>query len=121
MQMDPYADYLLYKPKLRKDKCSKYCPKCALRDRECYGEAYWHRVHQLQGVTVCPEHGVPLIESAVRRNRAESRIEAAAELVIGSEEIKETETEKIGIEWQVSCYLAEVFRFPRESTLCSSS
>ena len=30
----------------------RYCPLCAREDRERYGETYWHRLHQIQGVDV---------------------------------------------------------------------
>lgn len=43
----------------------RYCPACVLEDREVYGEEYWHRVHQLPGVEVCPKHGVFLVASSV--------------------------------------------------------
>jgi hypothetical protein len=42
-----------------------YCNQCVERDTETYGESYWHRVHQLPGVYVCPIHGIPTIESGV--------------------------------------------------------
>lgn len=41
----------------------RYCPVCAERDREIYGEAYWHRSAQIQGIDVCPEHGCYLCDS----------------------------------------------------------
>ncbi|MFZ5643056.1 MAG: TnsD family Tn7-like transposition protein [Bacillota bacterium] len=43
----------------------RFCPECAREDFEKFGELYWHRVHQLPGVLVCPEHAVPLLSSAV--------------------------------------------------------
>lgn len=36
----------------------KYCPECVKADRLKYGESYWHRVHQLPGLHVCPRHMV---------------------------------------------------------------
>lgn len=38
----------------------KYCPACVRHDESMYGVAYWHRVHQLIGITVCPLHGCHL-------------------------------------------------------------
>lgn len=35
----------------------RYCPLCVKTDRAEYGESYWHRVHQVMGVEVCPRHG----------------------------------------------------------------
>lgn len=37
-----------------------FCIACYEEDIERYGEPYWHRVHQLAGVKVCPTHGYPL-------------------------------------------------------------
>jgi len=34
----------------------KYCPLCAKDDREKFGEAYWHRAHNLPSVISCPYH-----------------------------------------------------------------
>lgn len=50
---------------LRSPRRLRYCPTCARDDRKTYGECYWHRVHQIAGVVVCPVHGCPLNESAV--------------------------------------------------------
>ena len=41
-----------------------YCTECVEHDTEVYGEPYWHRLHQLPGVYICPVHGVPTIESS---------------------------------------------------------
>ena len=36
----------------------RYCNQCIEYDVNRYGEAYWHRVHQLPGVYVCPDHNI---------------------------------------------------------------
>lgn len=46
----------------------KYCPTCVIEDVRVYGEPYFHRVHQLQGVFVCPEHYCLLKEYPVKQN-----------------------------------------------------
>ena len=46
-------------------KYLRYCPACMQEDIEKYGETYWHRVHQLQGVFVCPKHKVPTYNSNI--------------------------------------------------------
>lgn len=43
----------------------RYCPKCVSADEKEYGEPYWHRVHQIFGVRVCPTHETWLEESTV--------------------------------------------------------
>lgn len=49
----------------------RFCPACKRKDEECYGETYWHRLHQLPGVEVCPTHETFLENSGVglRANR----------------------------------------------------
>jgi hypothetical protein len=43
----------------------RFCKQC--RDEECkeIGESYWHRLHALPGVFVCPQHGKPLCVSGI--------------------------------------------------------
>lgn len=43
----------------------RYCQECREEDMGRFGEAYWHRVHQLPGVIFCPSHGTPVYDSAV--------------------------------------------------------
>lgn len=38
----------------------KYCPTCYLLDTEKYGEPFWHRVHQIPLLPLCPMHRTPL-------------------------------------------------------------
>lgn len=33
-----------------------YCPLCYLEDTNQYGEPYWHRLHQVNTVIICPYH-----------------------------------------------------------------
>jgi len=40
----------------------RFCPLCVAEDRRDYGQAYWHRSHQLPGVWLCPRHDVPLFD-----------------------------------------------------------
>lgn len=35
----------------------RYCPDCAEQDKKNFGEYYWHRLHQVVGVEICPIHG----------------------------------------------------------------
>ncbi len=43
----------------------RYCPKCVEEDKNQVGEAYWHRIHQLMGISTCSIHGVRLEDSSV--------------------------------------------------------
>ncbi|MHA6578652.1 TnsD family Tn7-like transposition protein [Pseudomonas yamanorum] len=40
---------------------TRFCPTCLTRDVSDYGSAYWHRVHQLPGVWICPHDHSPLM------------------------------------------------------------
>lgn len=57
--------------------CSKddlmYCPLCSKEENERYGEAYFHRLHQVQGVLVCLIHKCFLKNYPIKRNM-ESRV-----------------------------------------------
>lgn len=43
----------------------KFCSTCRVLDRARYGIAYWHRVHQVPGIDLCPLHDEPLHGCAV--------------------------------------------------------
>lgn len=50
--------------------CLRYCPDCFSADRDRYGFAYWHRMHQLEGLDGCHIHGCELLRSDVSRDTA---------------------------------------------------
>jgi hypothetical protein len=41
----------------------RYCPRCAETEAALLDEPYWHRLHQLPGVIICPRHAIFLEES----------------------------------------------------------
>ncbi len=53
----------------------RYCPSCAQEDREQYGEAYWHCIHQIPGVTVCAKHLLFLNDGCMHPREIEDRNE----------------------------------------------
>lgn len=44
----------------------RYCPLCVIEDREKYGESYWHNIHQIRGMPICPIHNCNLHDSEIR-------------------------------------------------------
>ncbi|MGF6299532.1 TniQ family protein [Paraburkholderia podalyriae] len=48
----------------------RYCPACLSADLSSFGEAYWHRFHQLPLVSYCPEHLIALRSTCPRCGRA---------------------------------------------------
>ncbi len=43
----------------------RFCPQCNAEDLDRYGEIYWHRLHQITGVFICPEHSTLLQNSTI--------------------------------------------------------
>lgn len=63
----------------------RYCPVCVKEDRVKYGETYWHRVHQMIGIEVCPKHGCHLVDAVcVCVGKASPDLKSAEESVQGS-------------------------------------
>lgn len=63
----------------------RFCPTCVDEDRREYKGPYWHRLHQVPGVEVCPTHGVFLEDSAApARNRVNSAVYTPAEEAVAS-------------------------------------
>lgn len=46
--------------KVEQNSRYKYCPLCMQDDIAQHGEAYFHRLHQMQGILVCEKHGCKL-------------------------------------------------------------
>jgi len=59
--------------------CLKFCPECNQKDYKKYGEFYWHRLHQIPGVLVCPTHRIPLQYSTVQPYRLNKHEYVAAD------------------------------------------
>lgn len=51
-----------------------YCPICAAKDIQENGEPYIHREHQLEGILLCPHHGILLKQYTLKKTDV-SRIE----------------------------------------------
>ena len=52
LDMNGNFNNLLAIPKNRRGtgRTLRYCPLCVKEDRRAYGETYWHRIHQVQGM-----------------------------------------------------------------------
>ncbi|SFL97701.1 TniQ family protein [Pelosinus propionicus] len=99
-----------------KVRCLRYCPACAANDREQYGEAYWHRIHQLIGIHVCPVHRCYLMDSSVIiSGKATPSLKTAEEMIPQSESCAFADNE---IEIRVAVYLAEVFQADVDMDSC---
>jgi hypothetical protein len=65
---DIYSTIGFFKVLPQQPRYLRYCRECAETDMSTYGETYWHRVHQLPGVYVCPVHGTLTLQSDIELN-----------------------------------------------------
>lgn len=56
----------IFHPRVPLPESLRFCPACVEEDRRRLGECYWHRLHQIPGVQVCPVHRTLLEESTAR-------------------------------------------------------
>lgn len=97
-------------------RCLRYCPACAVSDRDQYGEAYWHRAHQLIGIRVCPVHRCYLLDSSVMITaKATPALKTAEEMISQAESCVFADNE---IEIRVAVYMAEVFQTDVDMDSC---
>lgn len=93
------------------DRFLRYCPCCTNDDRKIYGEAYFHREHQLRWVNICPKH-----KCRLRKTDIEMAAQKSPRLWIAEEVIPDTEDEPLGIisakEIELGKYITDVFRSP---------
>lgn len=74
-------------PRCEKEQYLKYCPVCAIEDREKYAETYWHRKHQIRNMGICPKHKCKLMDSIVSaRSMSLYSFITAEEVIPNSEE-----------------------------------
>lgn len=86
----------------------RYCPLCVTHDREQYGEAYWHRVHQMIGGSVCPVHGCYLVDSSVIiSGKAAPSLTTAEEVIPLSKPCIFSDNK---LECDVAAYMTKVFQ-----------
>jgi len=52
-----------------KPRSLRYCPKCCREDINTYGEAYWHREHQIGLMPLCPRHYCRLRDEFIPNTR----------------------------------------------------
>lgn len=85
----------------------RYCPLCVIKDREDYGETYWHRIHQMIGVNICTIHNCYLKDSNIPIMRK------ASPMLVTAEEVSITQTLNYctnNIEIEISQYIVSVFQ-----------
>jgi hypothetical protein len=70
----------------------RYCPSCVMEDRATYGECYWHRLHQIHGVLVCPKHHLMLESCNPEEQDLASRVLVPADQLLYPKSIQRVST-----------------------------
>lgn len=87
----------------------KSCPACIAEDEMKFGVPYWHVVHQLHGVTVCPVHNVLLHQTLAGDGELNHRY-VLPDIEVNSI-LKGFESS-----YKLSKYVAELFMFLQQQT-----
>ncbi len=98
-------------PKNETDNALKYCPLCVKEDRQKYGEAYWHRIHQIRNMQICHKHGCYLHRSAVSAKSEQLFVFLPAQQYTDNISVNMASNP---IEFNYSEYLANVFNAPMD-------
>ncbi len=96
-------------PREGNDRFLKYCPVCVKEDRARYGETYWHRHHQIRGMSVCTKHGCMLYLSDVSAISYNSFSFQPAEFSVDENITAISADEKLR---DYSCYIVGIFNTP---------
>ncbi len=63
----------------------RYCEDCWEEDVRLYGEPYWHRIHLLPGIFMCPVHGKPIQKSIAFLSDIKSKFHTASFDLVSNE------------------------------------
>ena len=109
-RMDSNYHNLVLLPKRDRIPVMRYCPECAKQDRLQYGETYWHRIHQIWEMTVCPIHHCYIQETEYKLSGKVSPDLIPAEIVIPfSEDITQCNNERL---LALAEYVRKIFCMP---------
>ena len=100
---------LLTIPNNNKERHLSYCPLCALEDRNQFGEAYFHRTHQIRNIRICHKHCCKLIDTPIKiYGNAAPRLHVPEEVIPQ----QATVTHSNEKEYRFANYIAELFLYP---------
>lgn len=98
-------------PRNEGDKYLKYCPLCVTDDRGQYGEAYWHRKHQIRNMNVCAKHKCRLAISTIPAKSEQSFTLDPAEIAVQDIMVKPAVN---SLEMEFASYMEEIFETPMD-------
>lgn len=98
-------------PRSEGDKYLKYCPLCVTDDRKQYGEAYWHRKHQIRNINVCTKHKCRLAISTIPAKSEQSFTLDPAEIVVQDVMVRPAVN---SLEIEFASYMEQIFETPMD-------
>lgn len=103
------ANDLLPLPKNKQTRFLKYCPCCADEQRGMFGEAFWTRAANINGLEICAKHKCRLKNTDIELSSKQS-----PRLYIAEQMIEDIEPEFVneGLELRFAKYLTEIFQLP---------
>lgn len=105
---DPHLLFSIL-PRNPADTYLKYCPLCAEEDRKLYGEAYWHRRHQIRNMDVCTRHECRLKSSGIPAKSEQCFTLNPAEIIVQDVQPRPAENP---LELEFAAYMEEIFDAP---------
>lgn len=96
-------------PQSNNTRYLRYCPCCAVEQREKFGEAYWTRTANINSLDICARHKCKLKDTDIVLSGKQSPRLHIAEIVIQDIEPEFVEN---GIELKFAQYLTDVFQAP---------
>lgn len=109
-----YNRIIMPKSRTGEERFLRYCPLCVCEDREQYGETYWHRVHQISPLNICPKHRCYLKKSNVQITSTSSPCLLTAEESITDMKVDFCNN---STECNLARYVEEVFKTPLDLDL----
>lgn len=106
-------------PQNRTDKKRylRVCPICVKNDRNKYGECYYHRMHQMWNIEICPEHDCSLVKTDILLDSSGTSVAVSAEqewthLLSLNKEISTPILSNNQIEMKYAQYNQDLLRLP---------
>ena len=109
------GEYYKVIPMIKRNKTRylRLCPLCVGEDRKKYGEAYWHRKHQMIGIDVCAVHGCRLYDSKIQISADKSvKLITAEEVLDADSKVSAGTDTEIKLAKYVVEVLQGVHRYP---------
>ena len=110
IRMDNNYHNMILFPKRRTTPTIRYCPMCAVEDRKHLGETYWHRIHQIFELPVCPIHYYYIVNTDYQLSGKSTPDLIPADIVIPQMlDVNACENKRINL---LAQYIETIFEMP---------